>query len=134
MVVGNLMNLPAFQLSVKSLMRLKVAAQAIEYYLHTGRALSAVGMVLTNRFRNFQAEKESLDETKKNNTSLDLPASSNKLKITDWFEAYDIFCDDYGGQLGAPRSLVSRTLVAVSVFAPTLVADQPFSLNWGPVM
>ena len=51
----------------------------------------------------------------------------------DWFEAYDTFCDDYVGQSGAPFSLVSRPLVAVPVIAPTLAADQPFSLNWGLV-
>ena len=132
-VAGNLVNQPAFQLPAKSLMRLKVASQAVEYYLNTGRALLSTGMIWTNRLRNFQAEKESLDEMKKNNINLDLPAISNKLKIIDWFEAYNNFCDDYVGQSGAPLSLVSRTLVAIPAVAPPLVADQPFSFKWGLV-
>ena len=52
-----------------------------------------------NRLCNFQVEKESLDEMKKNNTNLNLPVISNKLKIIDCFKAYNTFCDDYVGQL-----------------------------------
>ena len=49
MVAGNLVNQPAFQFPAKSLMRLKVAAQAVEYYIDTGRALLAAGMIWMNR-------------------------------------------------------------------------------------
>ena len=41
MVANVLVNQPAFQLPAKSLMRLKVSAQAVEYYLDTGWVLSA---------------------------------------------------------------------------------------------
>ena len=129
MVAGNLVNQPAFQFPAKSLMRLKVAAQAVEYYLDTGHALSAPGMLWTSRLYRFQAEKESLDEMKKNNPNLELSVIGNKLKIIDWFETYDTFRDDYVGQSSAPLSLVSRPLVAVPAVAPALVADQPFSLK-----
>ena len=94
-------------------MRLKVATQAVEYYLDTGRALSADGILWTNHLHNFQAEKESLDEMKKKNTNPDLPVISSNLKFVDCCEAYDTFCDDYVGQSGAPLSRASRSLVAV---------------------
>ena len=71
MAAGNIVNQPVFKLPFKSLMRLKVAGQAVEYYPDTGRALPASWMLRTNRFCNFQAKKESLDEMKKNNTNLD---------------------------------------------------------------
>ena len=91
MAAGNIVNQPVFKLPFKSLMRLKVAAQAVGYYLDTGYALSAPGMFWANYLHNVQAEKESLDEMKKNNSNLELPVISKKLKIIDWFEAYDTF-------------------------------------------
>ena len=60
-----LVNQLAFQLPAKSLMRLKVATQAVEYYIDTSHPLTATGMLWTSRLCNFQAEKESLDEMKK---------------------------------------------------------------------
>ena len=71
---------------------------------------------------------------KKNNTNLDLPVISNKLKIVDWFEAYNTFFDECVGQSGAPFGLVSRSLVVVPAVDPALVADQPFSFDWGLVV
>ena len=65
MVANIFVNQPMFYLPAKSLMRLNLAAQAVESYLDTGRALSASGMIWTNRLWNLQAEKESLDEMKK---------------------------------------------------------------------
>jgi hypothetical protein len=91
MAAGNIVNQPVFKLPFKSLMRLKVAAQAVGYYLDTGYALSAPGMFWANYLHNVQAEKESLDEMKKDNSNLELPVISKKLKIIDWFEAYDTF-------------------------------------------
>ena len=68
---------------------------------------------------------------KKHNTNLELPVISNKLKIINWFEAYDTFFDDHAGQSGGPLSLVSRPLVDVPAVAQDLVADQPFSHECG---
>ena len=127
MVASVLVNQPAFKLPAKSLVRFKVAAQAVEYYLDTGRALSAAGILWTNLLCNFQAEKESLDEKKKNQSNLELPVTSNTLKIIDWFEAFDICCNTYIGQPRTPFNLVSRLLVTASAVAPPLGADQPFS-------
>ena len=92
----------------KLLMRIKVVAQAVEYCLDTGRALSAAEFLWTDHLCNFQAEKESLNEMKKNTTNMELPVSSNNLTIIDWFDTYNTLCDDYIRQSGAPLSLVSR--------------------------
>ena len=49
MVVGNLVNQLAFHFPTKSLMRIKVAAQAVEYYLQTGCGVLVAGMLWTFR-------------------------------------------------------------------------------------
>ena len=125
MVADIIVNKPTL-LPAKSLMRLNVA-KVVEYYLDIGRALPASGMLWANCLCNFKAKKESLDRIKDNNSNLKLPVISNNLKIFDWFEAFDTFCNGYIGQSGTPLTLVSRPLVIVPVVAPPLVADQPCS-------
>ena len=122
----------AFHLPAKSLMRLKVAAQVVLYYDRTNRPLTAVSMSWV-RLNNFKVEWESLKEQKSSNNEGSLPIISNKLSISNFFEAYETFVSNYIGQSGCPLSWIYRTTVNVPAVAPNLLADQPFSTEHGLV-
>ena len=51
--VGKFIAQNAFQLPAKSLMRLKVAAKAVEYYSKTDRPLTAPGIIYDQSLKNF---------------------------------------------------------------------------------
>ena len=56
-----LTNQAAFQLHAKTLMRLKIGARVVDYYLKTDHPLLATHM-LWDRLRNFQIEMEIIDK------------------------------------------------------------------------
>ena len=122
----------AFQFPVKSLLRLRVAALAVQYYDRTGRALSAGGM-LWPRLSNFQVEWDLLKERKESNDESNMPTISNKLSITAFFEAYETFTDEFIGQIGCPLRWIYREDERVPVVAPPLEANQPFSTEYGSI-
>ena len=122
----------AFHLPAKSLMRLKVAAQVVLYYDRTNRPLTAMSMSWV-RLNNFKVEWESLKEQKDSNDEGSLPIISNKLSISNFFEAYETFVSNYIGQSKCPLSWIYRTTVNVPAIAPNLLADQPFSTEHGSV-
>ena len=70
-----LTNQAACQLPAKTLVRFKIEARVVDYYLKTGRPLLAQNM-LWDRLCNFQIEMEMIDEKKKDNSSLELPLSA----------------------------------------------------------
>ena len=127
-----LVNQQAFHLSAKSLMRLKVAAQAVLYYDRTDRPLTAQSMTWM-RLRSFKTEWESLKEQKSANDEGSLPVISNKLSIANFFEAYETFVENFVGQSGCPLTWIYRPNVAVAAPAPALEANQPFSEEHGSI-
>ena len=86
--VGQFVAQEAFQIPAKSLMHLKVAAKAVEYYSKMDRLLTAPGMTYVQRLNNFKAEWDSLQKRKAANDESALPIISNTLPITQWFESY----------------------------------------------
>lgn len=129
---GALVNQQAFHLPAKSLMRLKTAAQVVLFYNRTGRALTAPCLTWA-RMSNFKVEWESLKEQKDSNDDGSLPVISQKLFITNFFEAYETFVGNFIGQSGCPLSWIYRQDAAVPAVAPALEADQPFSTEHGSV-
>ena len=117
-----------FQLSAKSLMRLKVAARAVKYYAKIGRPLTADMLTYGQRLNNFKEESDSLLERKKANDDSYLPVISKQLPITQWFESYETFNSNYIGQGGCNIGWVHQDNTAVAV-AEGLVADQPYSTD-----
>ena len=75
---------------------------------------------------NFQVEIIPLLERKKGNHNAFLPIISKKLSITNFFEAYDTFADDYIGQNNCTINWVLRDDIVVGP-ATTLASDQPYS-------
>ena len=75
-------------------MRLKVAAVPVEYYSKTNLPLAAENMMWDQRLKNFQVEIIFLLERKKGNHEASLTIISDKLSITNFFEAYDTFSGD----------------------------------------
>ena len=116
----------AFQFPAQYLMRIKVAAVAVEYYPKTSRPLSPENMMWDQRLKNFQVDIISFLEQKKGNDESSLQIISNKLSITNFFEAYDTFSGDYIGQNNCPINWVLRGDVLVGP-ATTLTANQPYS-------
>ena len=90
---GALINDAAYQFPAKSLLRLKVAALAVQYYDRNGRALTAACMSWT-RLSNFQMEYDSIQETKDSNNKSGLPVINKSLTISKWFEAYETYVDE----------------------------------------
>ena len=127
-----LVNQQSFHLPAKSLMRLKVAARVVLFYERTNRPLTAQNMTWV-RLNNFKSEWESLKEQKSANDEGSLPIISNKLSISNFFEAYETFVGNFVGQSGCPLTWIYRPTVAVPAPAPALAADQPFSDEHGSV-
>ena len=78
-------------------MRLKVSAKAVEYYSETDHPLTAPGITYEKRLKKFQAEWDSLQESKAANDDLALPIISKTLPITQWFEAHESINSNYVG-------------------------------------
>ena len=83
-------------------------------------------MVWEQRLNNFQVEIIFLLEHNKGNHDASLLIISNKLIITNFFEAYNTFSGDYIGQNNCPINWVLRGDVLVGP-ATTLTANQPYS-------
>ena len=121
-----------FQFPAQSLISLKVAEFPVEYYYKTSRPLDAESMVWDQRLKNFQVEIISLLERNKGNYDASLLIISNKLIITNFFEAYNIFAVDYIGQNNCPINCLLRK---DSVVGPstTIDPDKPYSSTHGLV-
>ena len=94
-------------------MCLKVSAVAVDYYPKTSIPLAAVNMAWDQRLQNFQVEIIYLLERNKGNNESFLPIISNKLSITNFFEAYDTFAGDYI-ETKCPINLVLRVMLGRS--------------------
>ena len=86
-----------FQLSAKSLMRLKVAAKSVKYYNSIDSPLTANIMAWDKRWKNFKMEWESLQEIKKGNDDSSLKIISKTLTIDKWFETHESYFTTYVG-------------------------------------
>ena len=116
----------AFQFPEKFLMRLKVAVNAVEYYVKTDCPLTAPGLLYDQRLKNFKTEYASLQKREEANDDSTLPVISKTLPITHWFEAFEIYTGNHIGQSGCPLSWIHRETVAVA--APEALApNQPYS-------
>ena len=107
-------------------MRLKVAVNAVEYYVKTDRPLTAPDLLYDQRLKNFKTEYASLQKREEANDDSTLPVISKTLPITHWFEAFETYTGNHIGQSGCPLSWIHRETVAVA--APEALApNQPYS-------
>ena len=90
------------------------------------RILAVANIMWDQRLNNFQVGSMSLLEQKKGNHDSSLPIISNKLSITNFFEAYDTFSVDYIGKHNCPINWVLRDGVLVGP-ATNLSDNQPYS-------
>ena len=87
--------------------------------------LAAANMVWDERLNKFQVEIISLLERKKGNNDASLPIISNKLIITNFFEAYDTFSGDFIGKNNCPINWVLREDIVVGL-ATTIDPNHPY--------
>ena len=84
---GVLQEQAAFHLPAKSLHRLKVATQAVKYYLETGRPITLSMMNWTNTLRSFEMQWKALKNLKAHNDTLLVPRITKSLDVFKWLEA-----------------------------------------------
>ena len=113
--VGQFIEKEAFQIPVKSLMRLKVSEKAVEYYPKTDRPLTAPDITYKQRLKNFKAEWDSIQERKADKDDSALTIIYNNFPITQWFEEHEAFNSNYIGQSRCTLSWIFRDNVAVAV-------------------
>lgn len=121
-----------FELSAKSLKRLKIAAHAVRYYDSVGRDLTPANMHYTNTLKNFELQWNSLCE-KGESDSADVPKISRNTKITRWSESFQDFLSQSYGVRKAPLSYIIRGHVNVDPVAPPLLHRRPHSDEHGSV-
>ena len=92
--------------------------------------LASENTVWEQRLNKFQVEIISLLERKKGNHDAYLTIISNKLSITNFFEAYDTLAGDYIGKNNCPINWVLREDVVVGP-ATTISPDKTYSYNYG---
>ena len=113
-------------------MRLKVSDVVVKYYSKTSRPLAAENMVWEKMLENFQVEIISILGQEKGNHDASLPMISNKLSITNFFEAYNNVDGEYIGKNNYPINWVLRGDVVLGL-AITLAPNQPYSTTNGLV-
>jgi hypothetical protein len=86
---GALVEQEAFHISGKSLHRIQVAAVAIEYYLATGRPLSAAIIEWNTTLKNFEVQWKALLRAKDDDS--ELPKITKTVGIVKWIEAYESY-------------------------------------------
>ena len=128
---GVLVNQQPFHIAAKSLHRLRVAAVAVEYYLATGRALTAQMVQWETQLKNFEVQWKSITSMSKND-SLELPKMSKTVGIVKWIEAYESYASQKIGVRSAPLAYVIRESEHVAA-APALAGGQPHSDEHGSV-
>lgn len=128
---GALVEQEAFHISGKSLHRIQVAAVAVEYYLATGRPLSAAIIEWNTTLKNFEVQWKALLRAKDDDS--ELPKITKTVGIVKWIEAYESYALHKIGVRNAPLSYVIREDATVPAAAPAIATGQPHSIDHGSV-
>ena len=128
---GQMINDAPYRIGAKSLMRLKVAAVAVEYYEVTDRPLTAASLMWSDRLKNFKVQWEALMDLKKSST-IELPKITKNVSVVRFLESYETYADQKIGVQNAPLSNVIRASVAVGA-ATALAPNQPHSIVHGSI-
>ena len=98
-------------------MRLKIAARVVDYYARTSRPLTSANMMWV-RLSNFNVEWKVIQDRKKANDELKLPAISKQLSIVAFFKAYESYCSEFIGAANCPLTWIYRDEEAVAANPP----------------
>lgn len=128
---GQLIEQEPFIISARSLLRLQVAAVAVEYYAGTARTLT-VQSIAWPRLKNFEEEYKAIKDEKENGDA-DPPKITKQVNVVKWLEALENFARTAIGARMCPLAYLLRSDVAVPAAAPALAADQPYSTEHGSV-
>jgi len=85
---GAMIQQESFRISAKSIMRLKVAAIAVEYYAATDRPLTAGAVVWNSRLKNFQTQWKAIMDLKEKDPQ-DCPLITKNIGVVKWLEAFE---------------------------------------------
>lgn len=127
--VGALIPQVPFQLSARSLGRMKNAALVVKYYNIVQRALTAANMQQA-RLGNFKEQWEALETDIENQDQHKLPMITKYLPIVPWTEAFTNHLVVVCGVRKVPLAYCIRETVVVGNDSP-LAADQCYSIEHG---
>ena len=128
--VGALIPQVPFQLSARSLGRMKNAARVVKYYTIVQRALTAANMQQT-RLGNFKEQWEAHETNIENQDQHKLPVITKYLPIVAWIEAFTNHLVVVCGVRKIPLAhCIRETVVVGNDFSP-LAADQCYSVEHG---
>ena len=122
-----------FQLGARSLKRLKVAIQAVQYYQATSRTRLAANMQWTTVLSNFDIQWKSILDCKDDDDTPDVPKITRNFKVPCWSEAFSDFLHRVIGVRNAPLAYVIRSTATFPAEAPALANGQPHSTEHGSV-
>lgn len=128
---GILLNQAPFDLSVKSLKRLKSASHYMRYLVTTGREPTPANMQWTTVLQNFDVEWVSILERADENAPTP-PAHSSKEDPMQFVERFKVFLGSKTGARKIKLKYLTRALI-VPAAAPPLLAGQPYSAETGSV-
>ena len=106
-------------------MALKIA----KYYEMTQRLLTPANMSWAD-LKIFEEQWNALMEKKEVTTPL-VPKLAKGLHLPKWLESFKMYCRNIIGTHGVPICYIMRPNVAVSMPAPPLEIDQPYSEEYG---
>ncbi len=129
---GVLIHQQPFALPVKSLHRLKVAAELVRHYERTNRVLSAANM-RWNVCKNFDVQFTALVEAEKKD-SKEVPKLSNTTPVPKWADSFKIWASESYGSQKAPLGYVIRDVAVPPNNPPDLAVGQPHSASGGSIL
>ena len=109
-----------------------IAAVSVSYYGNTARILHASIMMYDSRLKNFKFHIDVIKE-KETNDTLESPKLTRNLPIKKYIEGLDVHLGSKDGAMNCPMSWVTRANAIVSVAAPAMAPNQPYSIEHGPV-
>jgi len=127
--VGALIPQVPFQLSARSLGRMKNAARAVKYYTTVQRVITAANMQQA-RLGNFKEQWEAHETNIENQDQHKLPVITKYLPIVAWTEAFTNHLVVVCGVRGVPLAYGIRATVVAGTDGP-LAADQCYSTEHG---
>lgn len=126
----NLIRQSPFQISARSIHRLKVAAAAVRYYESIGRSLTPTNMHW-NTLENFEIQFMAIKE-KQEKDDPDTPKIPKRGGVQRWVEGFKDTLHQIIGVRFSPLSYLIREDVVPGP-APALAPDSPFSAETGSV-
>ena len=127
---GELQEVIAYKLSVKSQIRLTIAAQAARFYEDTGQELNLVNR-LWSVIKQFDEQFKALMAKKKGDSFYVSPKLTKNFSTHKWLESFVLCLRQKVGGRDCPLEYVVRELATVVVLAHLLQAGEPHSEEHG---